>query len=134
MSQSCLFRLRHFAAQCSSLHSKQRKNEPLPVKKRSFLTFYARCLDSLMTSKTASFGVDKKLSLSRFQYTFFLTVRMCKKWFILCYVCHTAFDFAHSFYCSIYYNSLFTSLPVCCAIVDNLNLFPDILTDLPLFI
>ena len=32
-----------------------------------------------MTSKNANFGQAKKLSISRFQYVSYLSVRMCKK-------------------------------------------------------
>ena len=44
-------------------------------------TVYAITLDdySLMASENASFGQDKKLSISRFQYSFFPPVRMLKK-------------------------------------------------------
>ena len=54
--QSCLLRLRHFAAQCSrSLHNKQQEDEQVAAKKRLSLPVYARRRDSLMTSNNASF-------------------------------------------------------------------------------
>ena len=43
--------------------SKQRKNEQIFAKKRRFLTVHTRWLDSLMTSKNASFRRNKKLSI-----------------------------------------------------------------------
>ena len=46
-----VFGLRNFAAQCSSLHSKQDENEQVSSKNRLFLTVYTVWLDSLMTSK-----------------------------------------------------------------------------------
>ena len=59
--QSSLLELHHFAAQhLGSFHSKQRKIEQLPAKKRRFLTVYTSKLDSLMTSKDAEFGQVRK--------------------------------------------------------------------------
>ena len=74
------FRLRHLPAFCLAVWDLHRKheNEQVPAIKGPFYTLYAKWLDSLMASENAKFEQNKKLDMNRFQYTFFLSDRMCK--------------------------------------------------------
>ena len=64
------------------LNFSERENKQVTAKmfqKGLFLTVYTRWLDSLMTSQNASFGQVLKYAWAGFQYTFFLSARMCWK-------------------------------------------------------
>ena len=56
-----------------------RQKEQVPAKKRLLPANYTEWIDSPMTAKNASLEQDKKLGISRFQHTIFLSVRMREK-------------------------------------------------------
>ena len=74
---SCFPIFTKFSTFIRSFHSKQCENEQVAVKKRRFLTAYTRWLRSLMMSKKAGFGQDRKMSIGCCPMHIFPSVRIC---------------------------------------------------------